>query len=111
MWGRGRLAELAAGALEPGIGVDERLQHEQDELGDVLLGAVSAAVDPGIVDERRFELGVSGEGDSGGLAVWQLVELEGLDHVLRYLHTDSDARRLTELAIVATLWSYGEVIP
>ena len=28
-----------------------------------------------------------------------------------YPHPDSDARRLTELAIVATLWSAGEVIP
>ena len=28
-----------------------------------------------------------------------------------YPHPDSDARRLTELAIVATLWSAGEAIP
>ena len=28
-----------------------------------------------------------------------------------YPHPDSDARRLTESAIVATLWSAGEVIP
>ena len=28
-----------------------------------------------------------------------------------YPHPDSDARWLTELAIVATLWSAGEVIP
>ena len=28
-----------------------------------------------------------------------------------YPHPDSDARLLTELAIVATLWSAGEVIP
>ena len=49
------MAKFAAGALEPRIGVGERLQHERDEFGHVLLGAVGAAVDLGIVGERRFE--------------------------------------------------------